>query len=167
MNFGHPGPGNVTRLGSRFMKINGERGINFAVFSTADKVQLLIFKSVIDSEPARTFTMSRCRDPLSSGWIYNLFLPGATNHTLYNYEADGQRLLDPYARALAGKPVWNAAGKLKSIPHCIAHELDFDWQGDKPLNLPLSKSIIYETLVSGFTGHHSSGCGSQSERLPA
>ena len=34
---------------------------------------------------------------------------------------------------------------------------DFDWQGDRPLGLPLHDLIIYEAHVRGFTWHDSSG----------
>jgi glycogen operon protein len=33
---------------------------------------------------------------------------------------------------------------------------DFDWQGDRPLNLPLRYSVIYEAHVRGFSVHPSS-----------
>ena len=86
-------------------------------------------------------------------------------------------LLDPYARALTGGFEWHLedaraypdtddtdvdlrrrgpAGAAR-LPKCIVVDPDFDWQGDRPLNYPLSETVIYETHVKGFTAHPSSG----------
>ena len=34
---------------------------------------------------------------------------------------------------------------------------DFDWEGDRPLGLPMQDLVIYEMHVRGFTQHPSSG----------
>ncbi len=59
----------------------------------------------------------------------------------------------------------HAAGSLSTserrsaarIPKCVVIDDSFDWQGDRPLNYPLRKSVIYEVHVKGFTAHPSSG----------
>lgn len=33
----------------------------------------------------------------------------------------------------------------------MVDDSDFDWQGDKPLNYPMSESVIYETHLKGYT----------------
>ena len=33
----------------------------------------------------------------------------------------------------------------------------FDWEGDRPLNRPISESVIYEMHIGGFSKHRSSG----------
>jgi glycogen operon protein len=73
-------------------------------------------------------------------------------------------LLDPYGRAIAVPKSYsresarskgdNTATAMKSVvtdPHA------YDWEGDKPLNQPWSRTIIYEMHVRGFTAHTSSG----------
>ncbi|MEJ2034003.1 MAG: glycogen debranching protein GlgX [Deltaproteobacteria bacterium] len=74
-------------------------------------------------------------------------------------------LLDPYARALHGGSTWGKATFRRDPDHpdarflrrcCIADE-EFDWEGDRPLNIPLKDSIIYELHVRGFTAHPSAG----------
>ena len=35
---------------------------------------------------------------------------------------------------------------------------DYDWEGDRPLNRPMSETIVYELHVAGFTKSPSSGC---------
>lgn len=41
------------------------------------------------------------------------------------------------------------------FPKCIVCEDGFDWQGDRPLNYPLRKSVIYESHVRSLTMHPS------------
>ena len=44
------------------------------------------------------------------------------------------------------------------MPKCVVVcDGDFDWQGDKPLNYPLRRSILYEAHVKGFTQSPTSG----------
>ena len=87
-------------------------------------------------------------------------------------------LIDPYARALTGGFEWELSRQFgydpdspggdaarntrtdltaEGIPKCIVVADDFDWQGDRPLNYPLRKSVIYEAHVRGLTAHPSSG----------
>ncbi|MFW5689868.1 MAG: glycogen debranching enzyme, partial [Spirochaetota bacterium] len=87
-------------------------------------------------------------------------------------------LIDPYARALTGGFRWNLAGQVGynpdspegdlsrnlrtdlsagEIPKCVVVDDTFDWQGDKPLNYPLRKSVIYEAHVKGLSADPSSG----------
>ncbi|MBQ2529304.1 MAG: glycogen debranching enzyme, partial [Treponema sp.] len=48
--------------------------------------------------------------------------------------------------------------KFYKFPKCVVIDHDsFDWEGDRPLNLPASRSIIYEVHAKGFTAGKSSG----------
>lgn len=42
------------------------------------------------------------------------------------------------------------------LRRCCIVDDHFDWEGDRPLNIPLQESIIYELHVRGFTCHPSS-----------
>ena len=67
-------------------------------------------------------------------------------------------LLDPYARSIGGRDVWGEAPDwTEPFPHRgrIVHD-DFDWQGDRPLEIPFADLIIYEMHVRSFTRHPSS-----------
>ena len=47
---------------------------------------------------------------------------------------------------------------LNKMPKCVVIDnASYEWNGDKPLNLPLNESIIYELHVKGFTASPSSG----------
>jgi glycogen operon protein len=85
-------------------------------------------------------------------------------------------LLDPYARAIvnwqnysrtaASQPRDNCAQALRGVvvPSTVydseailpAHYV-YDWEGDLPLRTPLSRTVIYEAHVGGFTRHPKSG----------
>ena len=43
------------------------------------------------------------------------------------------------------------------MPKCVFTQEHFDWQGDRPLRHPWSKTVIYEAPVRGLTVHPSSG----------
>jgi len=83
-------------------------------------------------------------------------------------------LLDPHARAVTGNFNWDlsdargydssspdgdlsfsTADSAGGAPKCIVMGNDFDWEGDRPLNIPLKDTIIYEMHVRGLTCHPS------------
>ena len=69
-------------------------------------------------------------------------------------------LLDPYAKAVSGRPVWAEADDKQNLPPFrgrIPVPDTFDWGQDRPLELPIEDIVIYEMHVRGFTRHESSG----------
>ena len=68
-------------------------------------------------------------------------------------------MLDPYARATGGRDVWGEQPDWTDPYQYrgrIGHD-DFDWDGDRPLEIPLEDLLVYEMHVRGFTRHPSSG----------
>jgi glycogen operon protein len=68
-------------------------------------------------------------------------------------------LNDPYARAYSGGEIWGKRNNdisSANIYHSLYISEPFDWDGDQPLNIPLTESIIYELHPRGFTKHSSS-----------
>jgi isoamylase len=68
-------------------------------------------------------------------------------------------LMDPYARAIGGRDVWGETPDWNDVyPHRarLVHD-DFDWESDRPLEIPIEDLVIYEMHVRGFTQHPSSG----------
>ena len=68
-------------------------------------------------------------------------------------------LMDPYALAIGGRDVW---GQKPDWQASFQHRsrvvfADFDWEGDRPLEIPLEDVVVYEMHVRGFTRHSSSG----------
>lgn len=67
----------------------------------------------------------------------------------YNYEIDGVRQLDAYIRAYSfDVNTGEMRGKILMD--------SFDWEGDRPLNIPNHEIIAYAMHVRGFTKHCSS-----------
>jgi glycogen operon protein len=137
-------------------------GVQFVVFSrTATAMRVLLYDSVNDLDPSRVIEF----DPASDRWgdIWSIFAPGLSAGQLYHFQADGPfepsqgqrfsseaRLIDPYARALAGHFLPGNDG-ITRPPKCVVVDDHFDWQGDRHIKRPLSESIIYEMHVRGFT----------------
>lgn len=68
-------------------------------------------------------------------------------------------LLDPYARAIGGRDVWGTPPNWDDIYRYRGRLVfdDFDWDNDRPVEIPTENLVIYEMHVRGFTRHPSSG----------
>ena len=153
-----------------------ETGVNFSVYSKhASLVELLLFDRVGDTRPARTIPIDPTKHRDYHYW--HLFVPGVQPGQIYGYRASGpldpsrglrfdpeKVLLDPYGRGVvvpddysrqaASRPGNNAAVAMKSV---VVDPAAYDWEGDRPLHTPSSRTLIYEMHVRGFTKHLSSG----------
>ncbi len=155
-------------------------GVNFALFSeNATGVDLCLF----DSADAPTERI-RIRMTEQTDQVWHVYLPDVAPGQLYGYRVygpykpeEGHRfnasklLLDPYAKAIAGKINWSDemfGYELESgddserdyrddawgMPKAVVIDPSFDWGNDKLLEIPLHKSVIYEVHVKGFTQQH-------------
>jgi isoamylase len=151
-------------------------GVNFSLFSrSATGVELLLFDREDDARPARVIPV----DPSTSRTYHywHVFVPGVQPGQIYGYRvagpfdpASGMRfdpakvLLDPYGRSVAvPKNYSRAAAEVEgdntqtAMKSVVVDPQTYDWEGDVPLKLPSSRTIIYEMHVRGFTRHPSSG----------
>lgn len=152
-----------------------ELGVNFAVFSeAAEYVELCLF----DSAGAET----RIRLPEVTNSVHHGLVPGLVAGQRYGFRVHGpwdpaaglrfnpaKLLLDPYAKAISGRPTWAPAvfGHLPGQP-LIRSDVDsapetgrsivvdqiFDWGGDTSPDIPLHDTVIYEAHVKGMTMRH-------------
>ena len=70
----------------------------------------------------------------------------------YNYEIDGKVYTDPYTKALAGRQEWLGEGE--AAKHEVRSRIcgqEYEWEGDKPLEIPYHKVVGYALHVRGFT----------------
>ncbi|WPD22257.1 MAG: alpha-amylase family glycosyl hydrolase [Candidatus Electrothrix scaldis] len=77
---------------------------------------------------------------------------------IYRFDPS-QILMDPYAKSIGGRDAWGVVPD-KSDPYQHRSRIvfdDFDWEGDRPPELPIEDLVIYEAHVRGFTRHASSG----------
>ncbi len=158
LRFAHPLP---------YGAIVHDGGVQFVVFSrSAHAMRVLLYNKVRDREPADIIDL----DPDLNRWgdIWSIFVPGVGPGTLYHFQADGPheperghrfdpqaRLIDPYAKALAGHFLPADDGIVRP-PKCVVVDDEFDWQGDRHIRRHLSETIIYELNVRGFTKARSS-----------
>ncbi|MDX9834185.1 MAG: glycogen debranching protein GlgX [Desulfobulbus sp.] len=143
-------------------------GINFALFSRhAEAVTLVIAAG--DRPEWTEFPL----DPVHhrTGEVWHALLAGVPEDLRYGYRLSGPYdptasghvydsnliLLDPYAREIHSPDWGRPRSCLGSEPCCIVNHRPYDWEGDRPLRIPLQDSIIYELHVRGFTRHSSSG----------
>jgi len=137
-------------------------GVQFTVFSrAATAMRVLLYDKVSDREPSEIIDF----DPDLNRWgdVWSIFVPAMTAGQLYHFQADGPfvpevghrfngraRLIDPYAKALAGDFLPADDGLIRP-PKCVVVDDEFDWKDDRHLRRPLSETIIYEMHVRGFT----------------
>jgi isoamylase len=153
-------------------------GVNFAIASHhATAVEVCLFDP---ADPRREIA----RLPLSdqTDHVFHGFIPGLEAGALYGFRVHGpwapqhghrfnadKLVVDPYARAFAGKPDWSAPllGHEKGLPHvrdvrdsaagvprCVVVDEHFDWTGDAKPQVLWRKAFIYELHVKGFTQLH-------------
>lgn len=159
LKFSHPLP---------YGAIQHDDGVQFVVVSrSARSMKVLLYDKTHDREPAEVIEF----DPSLNRWgdIWSVFVPGLETGQLYHFQADGPydpdhgqrfdptaRLIDPYAKALAGCFLPATDGIIRP-PKCVVIDDEFDWQGDRHLRTDLSETIIYELHVRGFTRSKTSG----------
>jgi glycogen operon protein len=153
-------------------------GTNFAIFSAhATRIEVCIF----DGDGAREIERSEL--PEYTDEIFHGHVAEVGPGTFYGFRAHGpyepeagdrfnpyKLLLDPYARAHAGKLVWDPAvfgyrlggenGDLTMderdsapfVPRSVVVDPNFDWRGEyRRRNVPWDQTIVYEAHVKGFT----------------
>lgn len=139
-----------------------DRGVQFVVFSrSATAMRVLLYDNVDDREPTEIIEFDRDTDRWGDVW--SAFVPGIGPGQLYHFQSNGPfdpesgqwfdgnaRLIDPFAKALAGDFQKCTDGVLRP-PKCVVVDDYFDWEGDRHLRRPLSDTIIYEMHVRGFT----------------
>ncbi|MDM9384671.1 glycogen debranching protein GlgX [Chlorogloeopsis sp. ULAP01] len=152
-------------------------GVNFSIFSEhAISVELLLFDKHDDAEPIQIIQLNPKINKTFHFW--HIFVKGLTPGTYYAYRVDGPQnlhgagyrfnknkvLIDPYSKGNCNA-LWNRIDALgtkdnlaTSMRSVVIDTSDYDWEGDRPLNRPMSDTIIYELHVGGFTRSPSSGC---------
>lgn len=156
-------------LGANHITQNGKQGVNFALYSAhASGVELEIFCKK---------TGKNDRLPMvKNEHIWHLFVEGLEADTEYGFRVSGEineakgilfnpqkLLLDPYAKAITGKPdlrpenrawfAWNdPRDNAEFAPKSVVIADDpFDWQNVEKPYTAWTQTIIYELHVKGFS----------------
>lgn len=146
-----------------------ENGVHFSAFSRDATGCTLVLYHLGEPEP---FAEIPFPEEFRIGHVYSMIVFDLNIETLeYGFRFDGvwdpenglrfdssKVLLDPYAHSVSGRSVWREKPKDSAFSHRGQIILeDFDWQGDKPLELPADELVIYEMHIRSFTAHPSSG----------
>src|SRR6202522_1247806 len=155
-------------------------GVNFALFSAnATKVEVCFFDHLTGKET------SRIELPEYTDEVFHGYVPNVGPGQFYGYRVHGpyepdaghrfnpnKLLLDPYARAHAGKLTWNPAVfgyKMETgddttfddrdsapyVPRCVVVDQNYDWRGEPGRKTtPWDDLVIYEAHVKSFTKLH-------------
>ena len=73
----------------------------------------------------------------------------------YKYRIDGETVLDPYAGSICGREIWGQEVSEQEL-RCGIRVASYDWEGERPLELPYEQCILYAAHVRGLTMHPSS-----------
>ncbi len=152
-------------------------GVNFAIYSEhATKVELCLYDGRSRRESVRI------QLPEQTAFVWHGYVPGLQPGQLYGFRVYGpwdparglrfnpaKLLIDPYARAIAGRVDWDKPiypyrfggenadlvidrrDSASGMPKSVVVSPYFDWEHDRPPRIPLSDSIIYEVHVRGFS----------------
>lgn len=159
-------------------------GVNFSIYTKdATKVSICLFDNEFSEKPSEIIELNKHDN--RTGDVWHVLIEGISEGTLYLYKVCGpyeptkglrfnenKYLFDPYAKAFSSGSVFksynkqhqqgftaNSGGELQNLsdfPKCVVVDDTFDWEGDKPLNYPSSKTVIYETHLKGFTASKTS-----------
>jgi len=145
-------------------------GVNFSVYSSASTSCSLVLFERGEDEP---FAEIPFPEEFRIGNVYCMIVFDLDFERLeYGYRMDGpydpangyrfdktKILSDPYAKAIGGRDTWMAPPNWDNIYPFRSRLVfeDFDWEEDRPLQIPIEDLIIYEMHVRSFTMHPSSG----------
>jgi glycogen operon protein len=159
-------PGHVIPFGATIV----QGGVNFSIYSSrATSCKLALFHR---REP-KPYAVIPFLDEFRIGHVFAMVVYDLDYENIeYGYIFDGPNdpaqghwfdpdkiLLDPYAKVIAGRGKWGVLPPGGSTPRAYRSRVlieDFDWKGDRPLEIPLRDLVIYETHVRGLTAHPSS-----------
>jgi len=151
-------------------------GVNFSIFSrSATRVDLLLFNHECDATPSDVIRIDPATNRTYHYW--HVLVHGIGAGQLYGYRCHGpfdpvngmrfdpgKLLLDPYGRAVRVPKAYSRAAALGPGEHIadamksvVVDPTTYDWEGDKPLQRPSARTIVYEMHAGGFTRNPNSG----------
>jgi glycogen operon protein len=151
-------------------------GVNFSIFSShATSCTLVLFQKHA-AEPMAEIPFP---EEFRIGNVYCMVVFGLDYEDIeYGYRMDGPNnfaaghwfdkskiLSDPYAKLVGGRDIWGIPPNWDDIYHHRSRIVfdDFDWENDRPLEIPPEDQIIYEMHVRSFTRDASSGVKAKHE----
>ncbi|HEV3351081.1 MAG TPA: glycogen debranching protein GlgX, partial [Methylomirabilota bacterium] len=156
-------------------------GVNFALFAEhATAVALCFYDERDPGKETRQIRIEQRTDQvwhvyvpgIRPGTLYAFRVNGPYEPRQGHRFNPAKALLDPYAKAIAGTLQWNEAffgyrvgdpaddvqpddrDSAPYLPKSVVVDPSFDWQDDRRPLTALSRTVIYEVHVKGFTQRH-------------
>ena len=145
-------------------------GINFAVFSAMRPPVPWCLFDKSRSQPSAEIPFPK---EFRIGNVFTMIVFDLDFESLeYGFRIDGpwapkhghrfdrtKILLDPLAKAISGRDVWGTPPDWNDVYPYRARLVpdDFDWETDRPLEIPFEDLVIYEMHLRGFTAHPQCG----------
>ena len=139
-------------------------GINFSIYTSAGTSCTLVLFKASESEP---FAEIPIPQHYRIGDVYCITIFDLDDEDLeYGYKVDGpfdptsghrfnpsKILMDPYAHIVAGRNCWGEKPDWNNhYPYRARISFDdFDWEGERPLEIPPEDMVIYEAHVRAYT----------------
>ncbi|MEO8968223.1 MAG: alpha-amylase family glycosyl hydrolase, partial [Solirubrobacteraceae bacterium] len=157
------------------------QGTNFVIFSEhAEGVELCLFdddglETRVPVTERRALNWHAYLPGVGPGQRYGYRVHGAYAPEKGHRFNPAKLLLDPYAKAIEGTVAWEHDANIlpyvptgeedadlepddeddsAAVPKCVVIDEAFDWQGDRPPDVPFADTVVYETHVKGFTMTH-------------
>lgn len=152
---------------SSFGVSSTEEGVNFSLHSKyAERVTLCLFyfdsdklfaEISLDPKINRTGNSWHiCISGLPENLCYGYRMEKARGRDIKKFFSQDNILLDPYAKAIKAHKNWGEDVNQYRPLGLVISKHEFDWEGDRALQIPSNELIIYEMHVRGFTNHPSS-----------
>lgn len=130
-----------------------EDGAEILVQAEAETMTLVLYRTG-EKEPMERIDF-KTEDRIGNVWTMSLSGYDFTDLE-YGFEADGEWMADPCAKAVTGREVWGDLNRSEEAVRARMLSGGFDWDEDKNPEIPYSETIIYRLHVRGFTKHESS-----------
>jgi glycogen operon protein len=156
-------------------------GTNFSLFSEhAERVELCLFdgednEERIEVKQRRALNWHCYLPERGPGQRYGFRVHGPYDPAAGRRFNPDKLLIDPYAKAIDGVVDWAHDANVlpyvpdgtedadlerddeddaAAMPKAVVIDRSFDWEGDRPPQIPFVDTVIYETHVKGFTMRH-------------
>ncbi|MDD3414162.1 MAG: hypothetical protein PHY47_09195 [Lachnospiraceae bacterium] len=139
MEKGYPTPMGVSIVG---------KDVNIAVAVTGEECSMILY----DKATGRKWKRLELPGEYRVGNVYCVLLKNFDySYVEYNFCSEKNKFTDPYVKKVSGCEKWGIRN-----PKGVFTTDSFDFEDDKPLQIPYEDVILYTLHVRGFTKHSSS-----------
>lgn len=126
--------------------------VNFAFYSHDTTEVVLELFNFEDHTPLAVIYLDPKQNRTGNVWhVAVQDLPETVYYAYRMKQSPDNLILDPYAKGVNTSSEWGSGDKKYQPLGLVPSRSCFNWEGDKPLDLPMKDLVIYELHVRGFT----------------